>query len=174
MDSQKSDDEPQVQPEASRGGSGRGRTAVGAGTGGDSGPGNIMQLAQEEARRLGHNFVGTEQILVALIRCRSGIAPKVLSELGLEVEEVREQVESIIGRGSGFVAREIPFTSMAKRVLQLSWEEARQLGHNYIGSEHVLLGIVREGEGVAVRVLEKLGIERALVRERVEQHLARK
>lgn len=139
MDERKSDDEPKLQPEASKGGSGGGKTAIGAGTGGDSD--NVPNLAQEEARRLGHNFIGTEMLLVALIRCRSGIAPGVLSALGVTVEDARAEMESIIGRGSGFVAVEIPFTPRAKRVLEFSWDEARQLGHNYIGSEHLLLGI---------------------------------
>lgn len=171
MDNQKSENEPTVQPEASKGGSGGGKTAIGAGAGGDSDPRSVINLAQDEARRLGHNFVGTEQILIALIRCHSGIAPGVLADLGLTVEEARTEVESIIGRGSGFVAVEIPFTPRAKRVLELSWDEARQLGHNYIGSEHLLLGIVREGDGVAARVLDKFGIDETSVRKRVEQKL---
>ena len=116
-------------------------------------------LAQEEARRLGHNFVGTEQILLGLIGEGTGVAAKVLKSLGVNLKDSRIEVEKIIGRGSGFVAVEIPFTPRAKRVLELSLEEARQLGHNYIGTEHLLLGLIREGEGVAARVLENLGID---------------
>nr|KYP38047.1 hypothetical protein KK1_040720 [Cajanus cajan] len=118
----------------------------------------VIMLAQEEARRLGHNFVGTEQILLGLIGEGTGIAAKVLKSMGINLKDARVEVEKIIGRGSGFVAVEIPFTPRAKRVLELSLEEARQLGHNYIGSEHLLLGLLREGEGVAARVLENLGI----------------
>ncbi|KVI06123.1 AAA+ ATPase domain-containing protein [Cynara cardunculus var. scolymus] len=119
----------------------------------------VIMLAQEEARRLGHNFVGTEQILLGLIGEGTGIAAKVLKSLGINLKDARVEVEKIIGRGSGFVAVEIPFTPRAKRVLELSLEEARQLGHNYIGSEHLLLGLLREGEGVAARVLENLGAD---------------
>ncbi|KAI3971594.1 hypothetical protein MKW92_029643 [Papaver armeniacum] len=111
----------------------------------------VIMLAQEEARRLGHNFVGTEQILLGLIGEGTGIAAKVLKSMGINLKDARVEVEKIIGRGSGFVAVEIPFTPRAKRVLELSLEEARQLGHNYIGSEHLLLGLLREGEGVAAR-----------------------
>ncbi|KAK6147977.1 hypothetical protein DH2020_018889 [Rehmannia glutinosa] len=118
----------------------------------------VIMLAQEEARRLGHNFVGTEQILLGLIGEGTGIAAKVLKSMGINLKDARVEVEKIIGRGSGFVAVEIPFTPRAKRVLELSLEEARQLGHNYIGSEHLLLGLLREGEGVAARVLENLGL----------------
>ena len=119
----------------------------------------VIMLAQEEARRLGHNFVGTEQILLGLIGEGTGVAAKVLKSLGVNLKDSRIEVEKIIGRGSGFVAVEIPFTPRAKRVLELSLEEARQLGHNYIGTEHLLLGLIREGEGVAARVLENLGID---------------
>nr|WP_303672821.1 ATP-dependent Clp protease ATP-binding subunit [Vampirovibrio chlorellavorus] len=124
-------------------------------------------LAQEEARRLGHNFVGTEQILLGLIGEGTGIAAKTLKGMGVNLKEARAEVEKIIGRGSGFVAVEIPFTPRAKRVLELSWDEARQLGHNYIGTEHLLLGLIREGEGVAARVLENLGVDLTKVRSNV-------
>ncbi|KAK6928588.1 Clp ATPase, C-terminal, partial [Dillenia turbinata] len=117
----------------------------------------VIMLAQEEARRLGHNFVGTEQILLGLIGEGTGIAAKVLKSMGINLKDARVEVEKIIGRGSGFVAVEIPFTPRAKRVLELSLEEARQLGHNYIGSEHLLLGLLREGEGVAARVIRMVG-----------------
>ncbi|AQK43357.1 hypothetical protein Zm00014a_002071 [Zea mays] len=117
----------------------------------------VIMLAQEEARRLGHNFVGTEQILLGLIGEGTGIAAKVMKSMGINLKDARVEVEKIIGRGSGFVAVEIPFTPRAKRVLELSLEEARQLGHNYIGSEHLLLGLLREGEGVAARVIRMVG-----------------
>lgn len=127
----------------------------------------VIMLAQEEARRLGHNFVGTEQILLGLIGEGTGIAAKTLKGMGVNLKEARTEVEKIIGRGSGFVAVEIPFTPRAKRVLELSWDEARQLGHNYIGTEHLLLGLIREGEGVAARVLENLGVDLNKVRSNV-------
>jgi len=119
----------------------------------------VIMLAQEEARRLGHNFVGTEQVLLGLIGEGSGVAAKTLKSMGVNIKDARAQVEKIIGRGSGFVAVEIPFTPRAKKVLELSWDEARQLGHNYIGTEHLLLGLIREGEGVAAKVLENLGVD---------------
>ncbi len=127
----------------------------------------VIMLAQEEARRLGHNFVGTEQILLGLIGEGTGVAAKVLKSMGVSLKDARVEVEKIIGRGSGFVAVEIPFTPRAKRVLELSLEEARQLGHNYIGTEHLLLGLIREGEGVAARVLENLGVDLSKVRTQV-------
>ena len=127
----------------------------------------VIMLAQEEARRLGHNFVGTEQILLGLIGEGTGIAAKVLKSMGVNLKDARVEVEKIIGRGSGFVAVEIPFTPRAKRVLELSLEEARQLGHNYIGTEHLLLGLIREGEGVAARVLENLALDLTKVRTQV-------
>ena len=127
----------------------------------------VIMVAQEEARRLGHNFVGTEQILLGLIGEATGVAAKVLKSMGVSLKDARVEVEKVIGRGSGFVAVEIPFTPRAKRVLELSLEEARQLGHNYIGTEHLLLGLIREGEGVAARVLENLGVDLAKARTQV-------
>lgn len=127
----------------------------------------VIMLAQEEARRLGHNFVGTEQVLLGLIGEGTGVAAKTLKAMGVTLKDARVEVEKIIGRGSGFVAVEIPFTPRAKRVLELSWDEARQLGHNYIGTEHLLLGLIREGEGVAARVLENLGVDLNKVRTNV-------
>ena len=127
----------------------------------------VIMLAQEEARRLGHNFVGTEQVLLGLIGEGTGIASKTLKSMGITLKDARAEVEKIIGRGSGFVAVEIPFTPRAKRVLELSWDEARQLGHNYIGTEHLLLGLIREGEGVAARVLENLGVDLNKVRSNI-------
>jgi ATP-dependent Clp protease ATP-binding subunit ClpC len=124
----------------------------------------VIMLAQEEARRLGHNFVGTEQILLGLIGEGSGVGPKILKSMGIKLNEARIEVEKIIGRGSGFVAVEIPFTPRAKRCLELSLEEARQLGHNYIGTEHLLLGLIVEGEGVAARVLEEMQVDLSRLR----------
>ena len=131
----------------------------------------VIMLAQEEARRLGHNFVGTEQVLLGLIGEGTGVAAKTLKSMGVNLKDARVEVEKIIGRGSGFVAVEIPFTPRAKRVLELSWDEARQLGHNYIGTEHLLLGLIREGEGVAARVLENLGIDLNKIRSNVVKML---
>ena len=131
----------------------------------------VIMLAQEEARRLGHNFVGTEQVLLGLIGEGTGVAAKALKSMGVNLKDARAEVEKIIGRGSGFVAVEIPFTPRAKRVLELSWDEARQLGHNYIGTEHLLLGLIREGEGVAARVLENLSVDLNKVRTNVVKML---
>jgi ATP-dependent Clp protease ATP-binding subunit ClpC len=131
----------------------------------------VIMLAQEEARRLGHNFVGTEQILLGLIGEGTGIGPKVLKAMGVNIKDARVEVEKIIGRGSGFVAVEIPFTPRAKRVLELSLDEASQLGHNYIGTEHLLLGLIKEGEGVAARVLENLGVDLSKVRSQIIRSL---
>jgi ATP-dependent Clp protease ATP-binding subunit ClpC len=127
----------------------------------------VIMLSQEEARRLGHNFVGTEQVLLGLIGEGTGIGPKVLKAMDVNLKDARIEVEKIIGRGSGFVAVEIPFTPRAKRVLELALDEARQLGHNYIGTEHLLLGLIREGDGVAARVLENLGLDLSRVRSAV-------
>ena len=131
----------------------------------------VIMLAQEEARRLGHNFVGTEQVLLGLIGEGTGVAAKTLKSMGVTLKDARAAVEEIIGRGAGFVAVEIPFTPRAKRVLELSWDEARQLGHSYIGTEHLLLGLIREGDGVAARVLENLGVDLNKVRTNVVKML---
>jgi ATP-dependent Clp protease ATP-binding subunit ClpC len=132
----------------------------------------VIRLAQEEARRLGHNFVGTEQILLGLIGEADGIAATVLQSLGVTLQEVREEIEKIIGRGSGFVAVEIPFTPRSKRVLELSLEESRTLGQDYVGTEHLLLGLIRDGEGVAARVLLNLGVDSKEVRAKVIEMLS--
>lgn len=132
----------------------------------------VIMLAQEEARRLGHNFVGTEQILLGLIGEGTGIAAKALKQLGINLKDARIEVEKVIGRGSGFVAVEIPFTPRAKRILELAWDEARQLGHNYIGTEHLLLGLIREGEGIATKVLEALNVDPARARSHVLRMLS--
>ncbi|MCU0541535.1 MAG: ATP-dependent Clp protease ATP-binding subunit [Oscillatoriaceae cyanobacterium Prado104] len=123
-----------------------------------------IMLAQEEARRLGHNFVGTEQILLGLVGEGTGIAAKVLLEMGLNLKEARYEIEKIIGRGSGFLPPEIPFTPRVKRIFETALNEARQLGHNYIGTEHILLGLIQDDEGVAAKVLHNLGIDRARIR----------
>ncbi len=132
----------------------------------------VIMLAQEEARRLGHNFVGTEQILLGLIGEGTGIAAKTLKGKGATLKQARIEVEKIIGRGSGFVSVEIPFTPRAKRVLEHSWDEARQMGHNYIGTEHLLLGVIREGEGVGARVLENMDIPLTSIRPEVIKRIA--
>ena len=123
-----------------------------------------IELSEKEARSLGHNYVGTEQILLGLIGEGTGIAAKVLKSLGVNLKDTRIEVKKIIGRGSGFVDVEIPFTPRAKRVLELSLEQARRLGHNYIGTEHLLIGITKEsregdGGGVASLVFKNLGLE---------------
>jgi ATP-dependent Clp protease ATP-binding subunit ClpC len=126
-----------------------------------------VMLAQEEARRLGHNLVGTEQILLGLMGEGTGIAAKALSNSGVTLEAARKEVQKIIGRGMGYVPTEIPFTPKVKRLFELAFEEARQLGHNYIGPEHLLLGLIRTGEGVAIRVLENLGVDLSNLRMQV-------
>ena len=119
----------------------------------------VVMLAQEEARRLGHNFVGTEQILLGLLGEETGVAAKVLTEMGVTLKDARREVEKIIGRGSGFVPPEIPFTPKVKNLFEQSFKEARSLGHNYIGTEHLLLGLTEAGEGVAAKVLQNLDVD---------------
>ena len=128
-------------------------------------------LSQEEARLLNHNYIGTEHILLGLIHEVEGVAARALESLGVSLESVRGQVEAIIGQGGISPSGHIPFTPRAKQVLELSLREALALGHNYIGTEHILLGLIREGEGVAAQVLVKLGADLARVRERVVQLL---
>ena len=128
----------------------------------------VVVLAQEEARMLNHDYVGTEQILVALIGEGGGVAARALQSLGITEEAVRQQVEELVGRGQAGPQRgHLPFTPGAKKILQLSLREAIALGHGYIGTEHILLGLVREGEGVALRVLNGLGVDPGRVRQRV-------
>ena len=124
----------------------------------------VIMLAQEEARRLGHNFVGTEQILLGLMGEGTGVAAKVLTELGVTLKDGRREVEKIIGRGSGFVPPEIPFTPKVKSLFEQSFKEAHSLGHNYINTEHLLLGLTEAGEGVAAKVLQNLGVDLKSVR----------
>ena len=133
----------------------------------------VVVLAQEEARMLSHNYIGTEHILLGLIHEGDGIAAKALESLGISLEGVRAQVEEIIGQGQQAPSGHIPFTPRAKKVLELSLREALQLGHNYIGTEHILLGLIREGEGVAAQVLQKLGADLNRVRQQVIQLLSR-
>jgi ATP-dependent Clp protease ATP-binding subunit ClpC len=121
-------------------------------------------LAQEEAQRLGNNYIGTEHILLGIISEGESLAAKVLESLGVNLSKVRQEVEAIVGRGGQTVQQEMVFTPRAKRVIELAFEEARQLNHNYIGTEHLLLGLIREGEGVAARVLTNLGVDPAKVR----------
>ena len=132
----------------------------------------VVVLAQEEARMLNHNYIGTEHILLGLIHEGEGVAAKALEALGISLEAVRSQVEEIIGQGQQAPSGHIPFTPRAKKVLELSLREALQLGHNYIGTEHILLGLIREGEGVAAQVLVKLGADLNRVRQQVIQLLS--
>ena len=132
----------------------------------------VVVLAQEEARMLNHNYIGTEHILLGLIHEGEGVAAKALESLGISLEAVRAQVEEIIGQGQQAPSGHIPFTPRAKKVLELSLREALQLGHNYIGTEHILLGLIREGEGVAAQVLVKLGADLNRVRQQVIQLLS--
>jgi ATP-dependent Clp protease ATP-binding subunit ClpC len=131
----------------------------------------VVVLAQEEARLLNHNYIGTEHILLGLIREGEGVAAKALESLGISLDAVRQQVETIIGPGQQAPSGHIPFTPRAKKVLELSLREAQQLGHNYIGTEHILLGLIREGSGVAAQVLVKLGADLNRTRQQVVQLL---
>src|SRR5690242_21277372 len=125
----------------------------------------VLSLAQEEAQRFQHNYIGTEHLLLGLVREGEGVAARVLESLGAELYKVRQAVEFIIGRGDRIVLGEIGLTPRAKKVIELAVDEARRLNHHYIGTEHLLLGLVREGEGIAAGVLESLGVnlERARV-----------
>jgi ATP-dependent Clp protease ATP-binding subunit ClpA len=132
---------------------------------------HVVVLAQEEARILRHNYIGTEHILLGLLREGEGVAAKALESLGMSLEAVRQQVEEIIGKGQQAPSGHIPFTPRAKKVLELSLREALQLGHDYIGTEHILLGLLSEGEGVAAQVLVRLGADMKRVRQQVIQLL---
>ena len=131
----------------------------------------VIVLAQEEARMLNHNYIGTEHILLGLIHDGEGVAAAALESLGVSIGAARAQVEEIIGQGQAAPTGHIPFTPRAKKVLELSLRESRQLGHNYIGTEHILLGLIREGEGVGAQVLTKLGLTLGLVRELIVKQL---
>src|SRR6187200_1393850 len=132
----------------------------------------VVVLAQEEARMLNHNYIGTEHILLGLIHEGEGVAAKALESLGISLEAVRQKVEEIIGHGQQSPSGHIPFTPRAKKVLELSLREALQINHSYIGTEHILLGLIREGEGVAAQVLVKLGADLNRVRNQVLQLLS--
>ena len=132
----------------------------------------VVVLAQQEARRLDHNYIGTEHLLLGLISEGNGVAARALESLEVSLDAVRQQVEEIIGRGQQAPSGHIPFTPRAKKVLELSLREAQQLGHDYIGTEHILLGLIREGDGVAAQVLVRLGAGLNRVREQVTQLLA--
>jgi len=131
----------------------------------------VVVLAQEEAKSLNHNYIGTEHILLGLLHEGEGVAAKALEALGISQEAVRDQVKEIIGQGQQTPTGHIPFTPRAKKVLELSLREALQLGHSYIGTEHLLLGLIKEGEGVAAQVLTKLGADSNKVRAQVQQML---
>ncbi len=124
----------------------------------------VLTLAQEEAQRFKHNYIGTEHLLLGLIREGEGVAAQVLSNLGIEVEQVRQAVEAIIGRGERVVFGEIAITPRAKKVIEMAVDEARRLQHRFVGTEHLLLGLIREGEGIAAGVLESLGLQLEQVR----------
>jgi ATP-dependent Clp protease ATP-binding subunit ClpC len=132
----------------------------------------VVVLAQGEARLLDHNYIGTEHLLLGLLEEQEGVAASALVTLGVELERVRTEVETMIGRGHERPAGHIPFTPRAKKVLELSLREALALGHNYIGTEHILLGLLREGEGVAAQVLTALGVDLDRVRQTVTQLLS--
>src|SRR5690625_5917033 len=132
----------------------------------------VVVLAQDEARLLNHNYIGTEHILLGLIHEAEGVGAKALEALGVTLDAVREQVRDIIAEGNQTPSGHIPFTPRAKTVLELSLREALQLGHNYIGTDHILLGLLREGEGTAVKVLSRLKAEPAAVRQEVIERLS--
>src|SRR5438876_1353260 len=132
----------------------------------------VLSLAQEEAQRFQHTYIGTEHLLLGLVREGEGVAAKVLNKLGVELEKVRSAVEFIIGRGDRIVVGEIGLTPRAKKVIELAVDEARRLNHHYIGTEHLLLGLVREGEGIAAGVLESLGVNLEKVRTQTIQVLS--
>jgi ATP-dependent Clp protease ATP-binding subunit ClpC len=131
----------------------------------------VVVFAQEEARMLDHNYIGTEHLLLGLIQEGEGVAARALDAMGISLEDARRDIEEIIGKGEDVPIGHIPFTPRAKKVLELALREALQLGHNYIGTEHILLGLVREGEGVAAQVLQKRGADLARVRETVVELL---
>ena len=131
----------------------------------------VVVLAQEEARMLNHTYIGTEHLLLALIHEGEGVAARALESLGVSLQDVRQNVEEMIGRGQHELSGHIPFTPRTKKVLELSLRESQQLGHDYIGTEHILLGLIREGEGVAAQVLVKMGADLNRVRSQVVQLL---
>jgi ATP-dependent Clp protease ATP-binding subunit ClpC len=132
----------------------------------------VVVLAQDEARELGHAYIGTEHLLLGLIREEGGVAAKALTLLRVSPEAIREQIIEVVGVGDGQPPGHIPFTPRAKKILELALREARQLGHGYIGTEHILLGIIREGEGIAAQVLQRHGLNLTTVRRAVVETLA--
>jgi Clp amino terminal domain, pathogenicity island component len=131
----------------------------------------VLSLAQEEAQRFNHNYIGTEHLLLGLVREGDGVAAKVLNSLGVELNKIRSAVEFIIGRGDRIVLGDIGLTPRAKKVMELAVDEARRLNHHYVGTEHLLLGLLREGEGIAAGVLRSLGLDLERVRARTIQVL---
>ncbi len=131
----------------------------------------VLHLAQEEAQRLHHNYIGTEHLLLGLVREGEGIAAKVLTSFGVDLEQVRKAVEDIIGRGDRIVLGEIGLTPRAKKVIEFAFDEAKRLNHHYIGTEHLLLGLLREGEGIGAGVLESFGLSLQEVRAKTIQVL---
>ena len=131
----------------------------------------VLVLAQEEARRLTHNFIGTEHLLLGLIREGSGVAARALQNMGVDLNKVRQEVERIVPKGNKAPTHGISYTPRAKRVVELSIEEGQNLGHNYVGTEHILLGLIREGEGIAAQVLANLGVDLKRARKEVIQLL---
>ena len=131
----------------------------------------VLSLAQEEAQRFQHNYIGTEHLLLGLVREGEGVAAKVLTSLGVDLEKVRKAVEEIIGRGDRVVVGEIGLTPRAKKVIELAIDEARRLNHHYIGTEHILLGLIREGNGIGAGVLESFGLSLQEVRAKTIQVL---
>ena len=132
----------------------------------------VVVLAHDEARALKHGYIGTEHILLGLLREKDGLAARVLESLGVTVDDMRAQIERIVGRGHEARLGQIPFTPRAKKVLELALREATSLGHNYIGTEHILLGLAREGEGVANRILDESGVDAKRIRRELLQRLA--
>ncbi len=131
----------------------------------------VVVLAQEEARELNHYYIGTEHLLLALLREGDGVAAQALTALGIGLEDARREIDAIIGRGTEQPSGHIPFTPRTKKVLELSSREAQLLGHNYVGTEHLLLGLLREGDGVAVQIFVRRGIDLNRVRQQVIQIL---
>ena len=119
----------------------------------------VIMLSQEEARRMGHNFVGTEQLLLGVIGQRQGLGGKALSSVGITLKKARKEVEDYIGRGTGFISSEIPFTPRAKRVLEMAVQEGKDIGQNYVGTEHILLALIAEEDGIAIRTIQKLDVD---------------
>jgi ATP-dependent Clp protease ATP-binding subunit ClpA len=132
----------------------------------------VLTLAQEEAERSHHSYIGTEHLLLGLLRQREGLAAKVLNNLGVEISKVRQTIESVLGRNERIIIKQIIPTSRVKKVIEISFEEARRMGHNFVGTEHLLLGLLIEGEGIAAHVLEDLGVTIEAARREIERLLA--